>query len=169
MRVTKRSFLSFFFCLITLLTFGCQSRLRPIHGDPNDPNKVTATVKEHRVDPNTAAKVEGGVVVVKAGAEAGTALPVVGPALGVLAGILGAGLTLWRKYGPVLTEYKSDYEQANAVAAASVSTFEELKKLSPETWAKLSDTMKAELGKTGINVLVLENVIRGLRGLPPKA
>lgn len=165
----KKTFISILFCLITLSTFGCQSRMRPVHGDPNDPNKVTAQAKETRIDPNVAAKVEGGAVIVQAGASAGSGLPVVGPILAAVAGILGTGLTLWRKYGPVLTQYRSDYEQANAVAAATVTTIEELKELSPETWLKLSDTMKAELGKHGVPVAILENVIRGLRGLPPKA
>jgi hypothetical protein len=167
----RRTFISIIlcFCLVVLSLTGCQSRTRDIHGDPNDPNKVTATVSEHRIDPNVAAKVEGVATVIQVGASAGSGLPVVGPALGGLAGIILAGLTAYRKYGPVLTQYKSDYEQANAVASASVSTIEELKKLSPETWDNLRKTMSAELGKHGIDVAILENVIRGLRGLPPKA
>lgn len=165
----RNTFIAIIFILIVIPVTGCQSRLRPIHGDPNDPNRVTAMAKEHRVDPNIAARVESVAQVVAVGSSAGSGLPVVGPVLAALAGILTTGLTLWRRYSPQLTQYRSDYEQANAVASASVATIEELKKLSPETWTKLQTTMQAELSKHGINVVVLENVIRGLRGLPPKA
>ncbi len=148
---------------------GCQTRILPVHGDPNDPNRVTSNVTERRIDPNIAGKIVTGGQIVQGGAAAGTGIPVVGPILGLLAGLISAGLGVWAKIGPQLTQYKSDYEQANAVAQASVTTIEELKKAYPEVWAKLSDTMKEQLEHSGINFNILDNIIRGLRGLPPKA
>lgn len=142
--------------LILLIAVGCQVRTNPDTGK-----------KELRVDPNAAAKFEAGAEVTQ------TVLQALSPFLGeagfLAGGLLAGALGVWRKMKPQVTEYKEEKEQYYAVASTTVTALDTLKEVSPEQWAVIKPKVEEELKKHGIKVEVLENVIRGLRGLPAKA
>jgi len=130
--------------------------------ETTDPN--TGQKKTH-LDPNSKAlqAAEGGVELT------GAILPLAGPAGALIGGLLLGALGAWRKIKPSLTEAKAEAAQYHAVAAGTVTALEEWKKLAPTQWDQLGTLIKAQMEKQGISPLLVENVIRGLRGLPPKA
>jgi len=111
----------------------------------------------YNVDPNTAAKVEVGT---EAAVNIATILaafwPVLLPVAGAGAGALGA----WRNMKPKLTEAQTKEELYYKSTASLVSAIETLKVKNPASWEKLKAALA--IGPE------TENVIRALRGLPPK-
>ncbi len=91
-----------------------------------------------------------------------------GPIGGLIAGGLSTGLLIWRKVKPTLVAAKTKAEQYHAAAAATVTALESFKKASPDQWDALGKLIEDQLKEQGINPLIVENVIRGLRGLPAK-
>lgn len=119
-----------------------------------------------RLNPNVADKIED--VGEAAVGVAQSVTPLVGPAGGLLAGGLATGLALFKKFKPKLTQFQTKAEMSNTVAGITVGTFETLKKEHPEVWAKCSEKIRKECLEANIDTKVLENFIRGLRGLPAK-
>lgn len=95
--------------------------------------------------------------------------PFFGAAGGLIAGIAAGALAAWRKIKPALASATTQAEQYHATAAAAVTAMEEFKAVSPEAWSKLGTLVSDQLTKQGLDAKVIENVIRGLRGLPAKA
>lgn len=94
--------------------------------------------------------------------------PFAGPGAGILAGGLATGLALFKKYKPKLTESQTKAEMSNTVAGITVDTLETVKREHPEIWAECAEKIRKECLESNIDTKVLENVIRGLRGLPAK-
>jgi len=119
-----------------------------------------------KVDPNAVAKIEA---VTEGGA---SILVQLAPILGSLAGLIGGGvlgaLQIWRKLKPKILEAQGEAEVSYTVTESLVEAIELLKKEQPEQWKKLGSFIDIELKSAGIDVKILENVIRGIRGLPPK-
>jgi len=116
------------------------------------------------LDPNSPIVLGG-----EAAAEvAANVAPFLGPmgaaAGGIILGILGA----WRKVKPSLAAARTAAEQYHAVAAATVTGIEEFKTTQPEAWDALGTLIEAKAKEQGIDPRLIENVIRGLRGLPAK-
>ncbi len=126
-----------------------------------DPNTGETTT---RVDPN-----DRTLVLVEGGAEAaGRIAPLFGP-IGVGVGSLITGvLGCWLKIKPSLTRAKSKSEQYHAAAAASVTAITEFRKLAPNEWEKMKALLANQMTKQGLDPKIVENVIRGLRGLPAR-
>jgi hypothetical protein len=119
--------------------------------------------KTYQVDTNVTDKVE-------AVAEVGTLLaPFFGGAGVMVASALAGGLATWRKVKPKLTTAQTAADHYHAAAGATVEAIETFKELSPDTWEVLGGLIEKQLRKQGIDPLVVENTIRGLRGLPAKS
>lgn len=118
------------------------------------------------VDPNAVAKIEAGV---DAGAAMSQLLaPLIGPFAYLISGGLLTALGIWRRVKPQIMAAKGEAVVANSTSFAIVEAIELLKKDHPETWAQLSPKITEMVAKSGMNPTIIENVIRGLRGLPPK-
>ena len=113
-------------------------------------------------DPNASGAAERGV----AGA-AGVA-SFFGPIGGLIAGGLSTALLIWRKVKPTLAAANTKATQYHAAAASVVTAINEYRAEKPEQWEALSKLLTDQLAKQGIDPLIVENVIRGLRGLPAK-
>ena len=120
-----------------------------------------------RLNPDATDNIERGGEVVVGASE--VLAPLLGPAGGLIAGGLATGLALFKKYKPALTKSQTMAEMSNTVASISVDTFETLKKEYPEIWAKCAEKIHAECTAANIDTKMLENFIRGLRGLPAKS
>ena len=119
-----------------------------------------------RLNPKTADSIEKGG---KAGIAVGQLLaPFLGPAGGILVGGLASGLALFRKFKPKLIHFQTKSEMSHTVAGVTVEALEDLKKEYPKIWEKYSEKIHKELSRADIDTKVLENFIRGLRGLPVK-
>lgn len=95
--------------------------------------------------------------------------PLLGPAGGIAAGALATGLTVLKKMRPKLEQSQRDYELSNTVAAISVEALEQIKKDHPQIWQQMANKLEEEVKNSGIDTKIINNAIRGLRGLPPKA
>lgn len=138
--------------VLCIAAFGCKTTKDPVTGE-----------KRYSVDPNDAAVVEAVV-------EGGAALaPLFGPIGTAIGGLLLGGLGVWRKVKPDLVKERTKAEHYHATAAATVTALEEFKNASPEEWLRVKKLVEAQLLKQGVDPLVIENIIRGLRGLPPKS
>lgn len=144
-------------CIITAVTWlvpigGCVTEVDPVTGE-----KTTS------LDPNAAATgeaiVEGGIAIAPLFGTAGAAVG------GILLGVLGA----WRKIKPSLMTAKTEAEQYHAAASAVVTGLEEFKETNPEAWTQVGKLLSEQMKKQGIDPKTIENVIRALRGLPPRA
>ena len=121
---------------------------------------VSMTPESVEVVDSVADTTEAVVPVAAAGASA--IFPVLTPIFTGIAGLILAGIGVWRTLKPQLvaeTEAKQKYYD---VAAAIVAGIENFKEASPETWAKLEVKLAQAIGPKA------ENVIRALRGLPAK-
>lgn len=118
------------------------------------------------LNPNVADNIEeGGEAGVKI---AEIVAPFLGPAGGILAGSLASALALFKKYKPKLIQSQTKAELSHTVATISVDALEQIKKDHPAVWKKMSAKLRKECEKSGLDTKVVENAIRGLRGLPPK-
>jgi hypothetical protein len=133
-----------------------------------DPNTGLATT-HYAVDANVVAKaekpVEGTITLL-------TVLATIWPdlipptILMILASIFGT----WLKIKPKLTAAQTRAQIAYNASAATILGIEEFKKAAPDQWDKLCqqlEAIKAKIIKPE-DALIIENFIRGLRGLPPK-
>lgn len=140
--------------VVLLAIAGCVTTTNPATGEKNvalDPNSAIVTIGE--------AAAEGVAAVA----------PFLGPTGILIGGIAAGALGAWRKIKPSLTAAKTEAEQYHAAAAATVTGLEAFKESNPEAWAAIGTKIQEQLTKQGIDPKVVENVIRGLRGLPPKA
>ena len=138
-----------------LVTGGCLTTLLT---DPNT-GETTELVS---LDPNIVNAVEGAVETVSGVSSLfGTA----GVSVSTL--LLGA-LAVWKKVKPSLMEAKTEAAQYQAAASATVTAIEELKTIAPEACEKLKSLVDTKLSDQGIDPLIVENVIRALRGLEAK-
>ena len=122
--------------------------------------------KKIRLNPFAADKIEKGGEAAVGVSE--ILAPFLGPAGGVVAGGLAGALALFKKYKPKLTETQTQAEMSNTVAGITVDIFETLKKEHPKVWAEYSGRIRSQLEASNVDAKVLENFIRGLRGLPAK-
>lgn len=134
--------------LIVLGCIGCITATDPVTGE-----------QMMGVDPNIATAIESGAqATIGILAILGTLWPVLIP---IGTGIGGA-LVTWRKVKPKLTEAQSEATMYHSATESVVTALEDFKEKYPEGWDKL----KAEFTHTiGSNT---ENIIRAIRGLPPK-
>jgi hypothetical protein len=91
-----------------------------------------------------------------------------GPIGAGIAGLLTGGLTLWRKVKPKLVAARTEAQLANAAGQALVDAIEAFKTDHPEQWDSFGRLISDQLTRQNVDPLVIENVIRGLRGLEPK-
>jgi hypothetical protein len=140
-------------CIGLCLIAGC------ISSTVTDSNGVTKKVVS--LDPNNAIVVNadtGLTVGQMIAAASGTIWPI-----GTLmAGALGAALAAWRKYKPLLTAATTQATQSYNTTSAVVSAIETYKTDNPTEWLKLEEYLTKAIGPNA------ENVIRAIRGLPPK-
>ena len=111
---------------------------------------------------------------IEAGAEKGLELltvlaPLLGPAGGIAVGGLATGLAILKKLRPKLETAQTKAEMSNTVAGCLVTALEEVKTKHPDAWKKSREQIVFQLEDSGIDTKILENAIRGLRGLPAKA
>lgn len=119
------------------------------------------------VDPNKAQKIER---VADTASQILAILGVLWPALlSVGTGVAGA-LAVWRKYKPKLTQAESEALLYHTLGSVTIDGLEEFKKLYPEEWKNLLAELEAVKGKilSPEERRKIENLIRALRGLPPK-
>jgi len=97
----------------------------------------------------------------------GTIWPILLP----IAGYIGGAIRVSKKLTPKLTEAQSETQMYHTIASSTVLGIDEFKKEFPDEWASLRPKLEALKGKVigPEDLLKIENVIRGLRGLPPKA
>ena len=123
--------------------------------------------KTYAVDPNKAGEVER---TVDAAAIVLSLLGGIWPVLiPIGTGVVGA-LAAWRKMKPKLTEAQSEAKLYHTIGLATVIGIEEFKKLYPKEWDSLMTSLEKIKDKI-INPedrLKIDNLIRALRGLPPK-
>jgi hypothetical protein len=91
-----------------------------------------------------------------------------GPFGGIVAGALSTGLLIWRRVKPALATAKTKAAQYHAAGATVVTALETFKALHPKQWEILGKLIEDQLQNQGIDPLMIENVIRGMRGLGPK-
>lgn len=139
-------------CVLLVLVVGCVKTV-----DPNTGQTLVG------LDPNIPAIVEP---IVQAGA--GLA-PLFGPIGAAIGGVLVGILAAWRKIKPSLVAAKAEAEQYHAAASAVVTALEEFKGTNAEAWKEIGLYISQQLTKQGIDPKTIENVIRALRGLPPKS
>lgn len=134
-------------CVVGLLLAGCVTS--------TDPNTGAAL---YSLDPNAVASIERYVETgLTLGSVAGAIFPVILPFVTLAGGIFVA----WKKIKPQVVKAQNRATLMHTGVTSLVVAIEELKKVSPEAWEKL----KAEI-KIGPEI---ENIIRAIRGLPPKA
>lgn len=118
------------------------------------------------LDPNTVANIESGV---ESGALIAELLaPLLGPVSYLIGGGLLTALGVWRKVKPRIMDAEGKAEVGHAVTASLVEAIEVLKREHPDKWLILKPKIDAAIAKSGMDSAVLENIIRGIRGLPPK-
>lgn len=119
------------------------------------------------VDPNVVSAIEG--IAEGTGTTAVALTPILGPLAAAIGGVILGGLRVWRKMKPELMEAKGKQEIAYAATSVLVKSIEQLKKDHPEDWDKhLEPIIHKAIVTAGMDPKVVENVIRAIRGLPPK-
>ena len=128
--------------------------------ESKDPNSV----KLYQLDPNS--KIVKAIDVAASQAEiaraVANALSVWVPGAGIVSIGIGWFAGLWRKLNPVLAKASTKAEKFYGTTTALVSAIEDFKTTNPAEWAKISDHLSGVIGPN------TENIIRAIRGLPPK-
>ena len=134
--------------LLMFMTFGCIKT-------------VTDGKTSYRVDPNKAVAVEKTAEV---GVTVMQALTPFFPWLGAVATGIGGGLAVWRQQKPKFIKEQSRADMYHSVTSGLVSAIEKYKKegISEAEWLNFEKILMGKIGPES------ENVIRALRGLPPK-
>lgn len=142
-------------CLVYMT--GCEGRVNPNTGE-----------REFRFDPNIMGQIEGGAAV---GVDVMDFVSVFVPALQPVGLILSGALAFWLKNRKKYMGYKSERDILHDGAFVFVEALEELKKTDSLLSSKYLDLLD-KYKKRIINSKELaqfEAIIRGMRGLPPKA
>jgi hypothetical protein len=149
-----RTFQVIIVCVILFPLGGCLTSVDPSTGQ-----------KQVSVDPNSPVIMTG-----EAAAQGIMALgPFFGATGGLIAGIAAGILAAWKKVKPSLVAAKTEAAQYHAATAATVTALESFKASNPMEWTKLGELISTQLTKQNMDPLVIENVIRAVRGLPAKA
>lgn len=138
--------------IVIVMILACSGCMKEIVTDPN----TGETTTKYSIDPEKAGNIESGA---EAAQGVAGAVGLVYPVGTFIAGIIGTGLALWRKYKPALVQAQKKQELAYNATTSLVGLIEDLKEISPDTWEKLKEKLK--IGPE------VENVIRAIRGLPP--
>ena len=121
---------------------------------------VTDGKVQYRIDPNKAAEVEqivedvGGIM---------TALVPFFPFLAPIITAGGGAYAVWKTQKPKLTKAQTKGELYHNTTGSLVVALEKFKETNPQEYVKLKERLAKMIGPEA------ENVIRTLRGLPPKA
>lgn len=134
--------------LLAGLCAGCDSLMQGLHS--------------LAADPNASGTLEGGA---EGAAGVASFFGPIGAMIGT--GLLGA-VAVWRKLKPGLAAATTKAAQYHAAAASVVTAVETYRAENPDQWESLGKLIEDQLSKQGLDPLVIENVIRGLRGLPAK-
>ena len=113
----------------------------------------------YRVDPNEIAKYEKPV---EDSVDILTALSPLFPILLPIATGIGGVLGLWRLQKPKFVKAQAESELYYNTANSLVAALEKFKETNPTEYVKLKERLVKTIGSN------TENVIRALRGLPPK-
>jgi len=141
----------FVICLVLLFVAGCVESIDPVTGE-----------KLVQLDPNTVVfidKLAEGARVAEIG---GGALSVFWPLAGLVAGIAGGLVSMWRRLKPQVAEARKETELYYNTAGAIVAAIEQFKTDYPDDWGKLETQLEKLIGEKA------EAVIRALRNLPIK-
>lgn len=138
--------------IVMIMLLACSGCMKEIITDPNTGEATT----KYSIDAEKAEKIESGA---EAAQGVAGAVGLVYPVGTFIAGVIGTGLALWRKYKPALIQAQKKEEIAYNATTSLVGLIEDLKEVSPDTWEKLKKKLK--IGPE------VENVIRAIRGLPP--
>lgn len=162
--------------MVILVIGGCTKLfIQPETGETLTPQqKQTLPVEEQKqfepvyVIPETVAKTIDKVVkasetvVPIVEATVGTFWPIATPILEILGSlVVGAGIA-WRTMRGSLTKAQTKTKQLNGVATAVVLAIKKWRESESEDWKGLEEQLFKMVGPTA------ENIIRGIRGLPPK-
>ena len=142
--------------LLCVFLVGCVTSIDPVTGG-----------KLYAVDPNTSAALQ------QVGEAAAGFLAIASiwwPALLPIAGYIGGAIRISKKLSPKLTKLQTEAQIYHTAALSTTLGIEEFKKLYPDEWTKLEKELDAIKDKvvSPADRLKIENLIRGLRGLPPK-
>lgn len=139
-------------CTVAILC--CASLISCSKGTDPETGKTT-----YRLDTKAADNIEKGV---KTGLDIMAILsalfPVLLPVVGAGTGIYGA----WRVVRPKLEIARDEANTYHIATSSLVTAVEKFKITNPEQWKDLKEVLSDKLGPNA------ENVIRALRGLPPK-
>ena len=131
-----------------LLVGGCVTSIDPETG-----------AKGVSVDPNVAAQIEGGsAAAVGILTVLGSMWPILIPIATGIGGVMGA----LRTSKPKLVAAQSEASMYYSATEAIVNAIEGFKDVCPDEWKKLEQSLAKSIGPKA------ENLIRALRGLPPK-
>lgn len=133
---------------VLLFVSGCLMRIDPITGE-----------RTYQIDPNAIpAYEETAEAAIGILAILSTIWPVLLPAVGIAAGVYGT----WKKVKPQLATAQSEAAMYHTATKSVVTAIENFKINNPKEWLILEERLKKAIGPNA------ENVIRALRGLPPK-
>lgn len=130
----------------------------PLSGCEVSKDAVTGK-KTVRIDPNAAAKIEGGA---EAGVGILNALSVMWPGFAAGAGALTLALREWRKVKGKLTEKQNESDMYYNTTEALVTAIEQYRDENPDKWKKLKEKIEKAVGPGA------ESIIRAIRELPQK-
>jgi len=114
---------------------------------------------KYSIDPNKAEKIE---VIAEPVVGVLQALAPLYPALIPFATALGGAFAAWKTQKPKLVKAQTEGELYQNTTGTLVAILEKFKQTNPDEWAKLEEKLADKIGPE------TENVIRVLRGLPPK-
>lgn len=156
MKTVKAKMLLGIVVLVCLLVVGCLKSVSPETGETL-----------HSLDPNT---VENLQEMGEAGSMILGILSMFWPVLLPIAGYVGGAIRISKKLTPKLIEAQTETQMFHTIASSTILGIEEFKKEYPKEWKELEaelDAFKNKVVKPE-DQLNIENLIRGLRGLPPK-
>ena len=128
------------------------------HTDP------TTGIKTWVLDPNVVGTVDTAANAAEQVAPTLIALSVLWPPLAAVGGIILGVVGMWKKLKPQVAKEQSKAEIAYTATSVLVNVIEDLKS-NKELWALLKPKLQERFGELGTSI---ENVIRAIRGLPPK-
>jgi len=156
MKSVKSKILFALTILVCLFVTGCLTSVNPETGQ-----------SLYALDPNTVNNLQ------EMGDAASLILSILSlfwPVLLPVAGYVGGAVRISKKLTPKLTEAQTEVQMYHTIASSTALGIEEFKKEYPKEWKELEiklDKFKDKIVKPE-DQLKIENIIRGLRGLPPK-
>lgn len=134
--------------VLASMTLGCVQRLDPVTGEQSTVLREDVATKIDAV-----AEAAPGIAALLA-----MFIPMLYPGIGIVGGAAG----MWAKLRPKLKTARTEAETYFVVTEGLVAAIDKYKADNPNEWAKLRDVIGGQIGDNS------ENVIRALRGLPPK-